>query len=151
MTLNKIAAVFTAVILLSSVSVYAQVKKTAVKAKPTSSKGLSANMANGKAIYGKVCITCHMADASGVANMNPPLIKTTYVLGPKPKLLSIVLNGLSETIDVDGDSYSNVMPSQAFLKDQEIADVLTYVRNNFGNKAPAVTLADVKKARAAKK
>jgi len=55
---------------------------------------------------------------------------------------------MSGEIKVNGDIYSNEMPSQAFLKDEEIAAVLTYVRQNFGNKANAVTAVDVKKARA---
>ena len=148
-TLNKIAIVST-LLLFVAIGSFAQAKKPAAKAH--ASAGVSAaSMANGKAIYGKICITCHMADGGGVPNMNPPLIGTTYVLGPKPKLLSILLNGFNETVEIDGTTYSNVMPAQDYLKDQEIADVLTYVRNSFGNKAPAVTLADVKKARAIKK
>lgn len=92
-----------------------------------------------------------MVDGLGSGNMFPPLAKTTFVLGPKPALAAIVLNGLNTPIDVGDQTFSNVMPAQDFLKDQEIADVLTYVRNNFGNKASAVTVAEVKKARAVKK
>jgi len=147
MKLHKIAPVY-ALMLLSSASLWAQTKKKVAKA-PASS--LSSHVTNGKAVYSKICVTCHMADGLGVQNMNPPLVKTTYVLGNKAKLISIVLQGFNESVEIDGNTYSNVMPSQDFLKDQEIADVLTYVRNSFGNKATAVTLADVKKARAAKK
>src|ERR1700743_1312043 len=147
MKLHKIAPVC-ALMLLSCASLWAQTKKTVAKA-PASS--LSSHITNGKAVYSKICITCHMADGLGVQNMNPPLVKTTYVLRNKAKLISIVLNGFNESVEIDGSTYSNIMPSQDFLKDQEIADVLTYVRNSFGNKASAVTLADVKKARAARK
>jgi mono/diheme cytochrome c family protein len=108
-------------------------------------------MAAGKKVYSTICISCHQADGGGVPNMNPPLIKTTYVLGNKSKLISILLNGFNENVEINGNTYSNTMPSQDFLKDQEIADVLTYVRNSFGNKASAVTVAEVKKGRAAKK
>jgi mono/diheme cytochrome c family protein len=135
-------------LMLLSSCLFAQVKHTAVKPHPVS---LSASIAKGKLVYGKICISCHMADGGGVQNMNPPLVKTTYVLGAKAKLISIVLKGFNESIEINGDTYSNIMPSQDFLKDQEIADVLTYVRHSFGNKATAVTLAEVKKARAAKK
>jgi len=89
-------------------------------------------------------------DGGGVQNMNPPLIKTTYVLGDKSKIIKIVLNGFSEKVPIDGDIFNNVMPPQSTLTDQEIANVLTYVRNSFGNKASAVTVAEVKKGRAAK-
>ena len=121
-------------------------KKTVKSSKPS-----AISMTNGKAIYSKICITCHQADGGGVQNMNPPLIKTTYVLGDKTKLIGIVLNGFNESVEINGDTYSNVMAAHNYLKDQEVADVLTYVRNSFGNKASTVTAAEVKKVRAAKK
>ena len=96
-------------------------------------------------------MACHQADGTGVTRLNPPLVKTSYVLGDKKVLIGIVLNGLDEAIEIDGDTYSNVMASHDFLKDQEIADVLTYVRNSFGNKASAVTPEEVAKIRAANK
>jgi mono/diheme cytochrome c family protein len=121
-------------------------KATSVKAKPTTSSSL----ANGKLVYAQNCLTCHQADGGGVSNMNPPLIKTTYVLGDKMRLAKIVLNGFSEKVEIEGDIYSNIMPSLNYLSNQQIADVLTYVRSNFGNKASAVTVAEVSKARTGK-
>lgn len=105
--------------------------------------GLTASMVRGKAVYAKTCVTCHQADGGGLGNMNPPLIKTPYVLGDKGRMIRIVLNGFNEEVEIDDQVYHNTMPSQAYLKDQEIADVLTYVRNSFGNKASAVKPADV--------
>ena len=124
----------------------AQVK---TKAKPRSAIGITT--VSGKAIYEKYCLTCHQADGGGVPNMNPPLIKTSYVLGDKARLIKVVLNGFSESVDIEGESYSNVMPSHDFLKDQEIAAVLTYVRKNFTNKAGPITTAQVKAVRAVNK
>jgi len=92
-----------------------------------------------------------MADGSGVPGLNPPLIKTQWVLGDKKKLINIVLKGFNDPITIDGEDYANPMPAQAYLTDQQIADVLTYVRNSFGNKATPVTAAEVKAQRAAKK
>ena len=109
---------------------------------------LALSIANGKKVYMQICISCHQADGSGVQNMNPPLIKTDYVLGDKSRLIKIVLNGFSEDVQINGQSYSNNMPPHDFLKDQQIADVLTFVRNNFTNKASAVTAAQVKLVRA---
>jgi mono/diheme cytochrome c family protein len=83
--------------------------------------------------------------------MNPPLTKTSYVLGDKTRLIKVVLNGFSKNVDIDGESYSNVMPAHDFLKDQEIAAVLTYVRKNFTNKAGAISTAQVKAVRAVNK
>jgi mono/diheme cytochrome c family protein len=100
----------------------------------------------GELVYKKYCISCHQPDGGGVPHMNPPLINTSYVLGAKEPLINIVLNGLKNT-KIDDKTYTNPMPSLKILKDQEIADVLTYVRKSFGNKASAVTAAEVKAAR----
>jgi mono/diheme cytochrome c family protein len=108
-------------------------------------------MARGKKVYESYCLACHMADGGGVPRMNPPLAKTVYVLGDKKRLIGIVLNGMDEPLEIDGETYSNVMAPHNFLKDQEIADVLTYVRNSFGNKASAITAEEVKTVRAENK
>lgn len=98
----------------------------------------------GEKVFKKYCISCHMVDGSGVPHLNPPLIQTKYILGDKPTLIKIILNGL-ENVEIEGDTYTNKMPPlKSILKDQQIADVLTYVRNSFGNKASAVSAADVK-------
>jgi mono/diheme cytochrome c family protein len=109
---------------------------------------LDSNMLMGQKIYLQRCITCHQVDGGGAQNMIPPLIKTDYVLGDKTRIIKILLNGMKGEIMVNGDMYSNEMPSQGFLTDKEIAAVLTYVRNSFGNKASMVTTGEVKKIRA---
>lgn len=118
--------------------------------KPKHAGGLASSIIAGKAVYTAHCLTCHQADGGGVPSMNPPLIKTSYVLGGKTALIKIVLNGFKEDVEIDGETFNNTMPAQANLTDQQIADVLTYVRNSFGNKASAVKTMEVKKARAAK-
>jgi mono/diheme cytochrome c family protein len=151
---NKTAAI---ILVLAAVTttLHAQVKKTTLtKRKVTVTKAtpnITASISKGKAVYSRICVTCHMADGLGVQRMNPPLNQTDYVLGDKTRLISIVLNGFSEDVEINGERYSNTMPAHDFLKDDEIADVLTYVRNSFGNKASAITSAEVKKVRAAKK
>ncbi|HET9504339.1 MAG TPA: cytochrome c [Hymenobacter sp.] len=109
---------------------------------------LKASLTRGAAVYKNVCIACHQADGGGLPPINPPLIKTQYVLGDKSRLSHIVLAGLAERIEIDGEEYKQPMPAQAHLTDQQIADVLTYVRNSFGNKASAVQVAEVKAVRA---
>lgn len=110
---------------------------------------IKASIARGEKVYQLTCLACHQADGDGVPRMNPTLIKTKWVLGDKKALSKIILNGLEGgQIEIDGDSYHNPMPAQAtVLTDLQIADVLTYVRNSFGNKASAVTPAEVKAAR----
>ena len=103
----------------------------------------------GQLIYEQNCLTCHQANGSGVPNLNPPLRGTDWVLGDKTRLINVLLKGLQNQ-EIEGDTYDNAMPAHDFLKDDEIADVLTYIRSNFGNKAPAVTADEVKIVRAIK-
>lgn len=114
---------------------------------PSQINDVKASVKRGEKVYTKVCLPCHMADGGGVPNMNPPLIQTSYVLGDKTKLIRIVLYGMNERVPIDGDYYSNNMAPHNDLTNQQIADVLTYVRNSFGNKASAVTLTEVKQVR----
>jgi mono/diheme cytochrome c family protein len=109
--------------------------------------GVKASIERGKKVYENTCLACHQVNGSGVPGMNPPLKKTKWVLGDKKTLIGVVLKGLDKEIEVNDETYSNTMPSFAMLSDKEIADVLTFVRNNFGNKASPVTEADVKKVR----
>jgi len=109
---------------------------------------LQASIERGKIVYTARCLTCHMVDGGGVQNMNPPLLKTKWVLGDKSQLIQIVLKGMNTGVTIDDIEYHNVMASHKDLSDLQIADVLTYVRNSFGNKAKAVTEAEVKTERA---
>ena len=108
-------------------------------------------MQRGKTVFETYCLTCHQEDGTGVPKLNPPLIKTSYVTGDKRKIITWVLSGTTEKIEIDGEYYSNNMPPQNYLKDQEIADVLTYIRNSFGNKSSAISATDVKNVRATMK
>ena len=114
--------------------------------------GIKASILRGEKVYKATCLACHQEDGLGVQRLNPPLVKTKWVLGDKKALANIVLKGLKGgEIEIDGDEFHNPMPPMAAqLTDQEIADVLTFVRNSFGNKASAVTVAEVKAARKSK-
>lgn len=109
----------------------------------------SAAMANhpGKKVYDSVCLACHMADGSGVPGMHPPLIQTEWVNGDKERLIEITLNGMSGKIEVNGETYNSIMPPHSHLSDKQIADVLTYVRQSFGNNASEITVNEVQKVR----
>jgi glucose/arabinose dehydrogenase/cytochrome c5 len=118
------------------------VNTTAVTARSEVPAAMKTSYDAGAIIYAKNCAVCHQNDGGGVQNLNAPLIKTDFVLGDKNKLIKVLLKGMSG-VEVNGEKYSNVMPSQSFLSDKQTADVLTYVRNSFGNKASAVTAAEV--------
>jgi mono/diheme cytochrome c family protein len=104
-------------------------------------------MARGQKLYTTYCMACHQMDGGGVPGLNPPLEKTSYVLGSKTKLIRVLLKGMNTHEDIDGESYSNTMAPFNYLSNQQISDVLTYVRNSFGNKATVVTPGDVKYVR----
>jgi mono/diheme cytochrome c family protein len=79
--------------------------------------------------------------------MHPPIVGTEWVLGDKNRLIEIILRGMTGEIEVDGEVYDGVMASADYLTDQEIADVLTYLRNGFGNNASEVTAEEVQEVR----
>ena len=118
-------------------------KKSGTKINTT----LSPSALRGKLVYAQHCLACHQADGSGVPNMNPPLIRTKWVMGSKTVLIHQVLKGSSGKVEIDGDRFHNTMPPIPTLSDQEIADVLTYVRSNFKNKFSPVSVAEVKAER----
>ncbi len=102
---------------------------------------------SGKIVYETYCLPCHQANGMGVPKMNPPLVKTKWVLGDKTILINILLKGLNDPIEIDDEEYFNPMPAHDFLSNGQIAAVLSYVRNNFGNKAESITVQEVKDVR----
>ena len=139
------------VALLLPVLSFAQAKKSAPKSSEKTGNALQLAMERGKTVYNLACLTCHQADGSGVPSLNPPLTGTSWVLGQKRVLIDQVLRGSQGKVEIDGETFHNNMPPMAHLTDQQIADVLSYVRNSFGNKASLVTPAEVKVERAKKK
>ncbi len=111
-----------------------------------SSKENDAVSSNGKKVYTKYCLACHQSDGKGVQGMNPPLVGTDWVSGDKNRLIGVILNGMKGE-KVDGEDYRNIMAPHDFLSNQDIADVLTYVRSSFGNDFDAVTPEEVKAQR----
>ena len=101
----------------------------------------------GKALYTAHCLVCHQVTGGGVPGLNPPLKGTEYVIGPKARLVGILLNGSNKGLEIEGVSYANAMPGFAMLSDAELALVATYVRNSFGNSAGPVTESEVAEIR----
>jgi mono/diheme cytochrome c family protein len=122
-------------------------QKTATTAAATA--GLKASVERGKTIYLQRCLACHQVDGGGVPRLNAPLDGASQVVGnDKARIIKIVLNGMSEKVELDGEIYSNIMLPQRDLNDQQVADVLTYIRNSWSNKASVVTSNEVKSVRA---
>ncbi|MEP6595012.1 MAG: c-type cytochrome [Ginsengibacter sp.] len=97
----------------------------------------------GEQVYRTYCVACHLNDGKGDGSRFPPLESSEYVTGDKKRLINILLNGLQQTITVKGKQYNNVMPSHSFLSDVDMATVLTYVRQNFGNTSSEITAAEI--------
>lgn len=94
---------------------------------------LSKSIARGKELYKESCITCHLANGEGVKDTFPPLAKADFLTKYPEKSIRAVKFGMQGAIKVNGVDYDNAMPPSGFA-DDEIADVMNYIRNSFGNK-----------------
>ena len=106
--------------------------------------------AKGKTIYEARCMACHQATGLGQAPLFPPLAGSEWVNTPgASRMIRIATHGLLGPISIKGQEFNNVMPPGLTegLTDEELAAVLTYVRNSWGNKAPAVKAEVVKSVR----
>ncbi len=108
---------------------------------------LPKSIERGKEVYETYCMSCHMPEGQGT-EIFPPVAKTDYLKKPAKTLINIVLLGQSGEITVNKKKYDALMPPQPYLSDEQIADVLNYVRNKMGNKVPgAITPEQVKALR----
>lgn len=122
---------------------------------------LQQQMDAGKEVYmkaaagGGMCFTCHQPNGEGLAGQFPPLSGSDWVLGDKERLIKISMYGLMGEIEVNGVKYNNVMAPPGIppgsLTDDQIANVLTYIRNDWGNSASAVSAEEVATVRASLK
>ena len=118
----------------------------AAPAAQTASAGAPPGAAAGAKVFSTNCASCHGAAGAGVPGAFPPLAGNAVVTGDKTKVIQIVVNGLHGQISVKGSTYNGQMPAwKGNLSNSDIANVITYIRNSWGNKASAVTTADVTK------
>ncbi len=103
----------------------------------------------GAKVYNTTCITCHQANGLGVPGQYPPLAGSEWATGSEERVIRIVLHGLTGPLKVHGQEFNNVMaPLGAALKDEQIANVLSYVRASWGNAGAEVQPETVTKVRA---
>ena len=100
-------------------------------------------IAAGKALFGGTCSTCHQPNGEGIENVFPPLAKSDYLNADKKRAIGIPINGLTGSVTVNGKIYNSVMPPMSNLADDEIANILTYVFNSWGNSGAVVTQDEV--------
>jgi putative membrane-bound dehydrogenase-like protein len=107
----------------------------------------------GQQVYEMACLPCHQPEGKGLPGVYPPLSGSEFVQGDPSRLIRILLHGLTGPITVAGQQYGGAnsvpMPSMGGLSNEQIADVLSYVRGTFGNQAPAVSPQEVQRVRTA--
>ncbi|MEN6455098.1 MAG: cytochrome c [Prolixibacteraceae bacterium] len=111
-----------------------------------SSKPVDRKQHPGEGVYKAYCATCHQPNGKGVPGMYPPLTPNTYIAN-KDSIIHVVLNGMQGKIEVDGEVFNNFMAPHSHLSDQELAEVISYVRSSFGNALDPVTADEVASAR----
>jgi nitrite reductase (NO-forming) len=124
------------------------VQSTEAAPKPVLAKSKAERVAFGKRTYGQICVACHQADGRGLAGAFPPLAGSDYLNADKERAMRVVLNGLAGPITVNGQKFNSQMPSLQ-LSNEDVANVLTYVYSEWGNKGFTVTPEEVAKQRAA--
>ena len=126
---------------------YWSVSSTSQPAAAKTADTLKESIIRGEKIYAANCQSCHMPAGEGITGTFPPLAKSDYLMKDQKRAIRSVLHGVSGEITVNGVKYNMDMPAQDYLSDAEVADVLNYVQNSWGNKAKAVTPAQVKAER----
>ena len=101
----------------------------------------------GQRLYGEHCLSCHQADGGGVPNMQPAIAGGTWVKGDARALALFVMTGGFDSASRKDSDVGNVMPPFRQLADADLAEILTYIRQKFGDGASPVTAAEVAEVR----
>jgi len=107
---------------------------------------LQQSMTRGESIYSANCSSCHMPTGEGLGGAFPPLANSNWLKNQK-QIIGVLIKGLEGEIKVNDEVYNAVMPPFNHLSDQEIADVLNFVSNSWGNKQPMIKQEQVKTER----
>jgi len=102
----------------------------------------------GKQVFLSTCFACHLATGEGLPNVFPPLAGSDFLAADSDRAIRVVTRGLTGPVTVNGNNFNNVMPPHTTLTDDQVADVLTYVKNTWGNDLGTVTVEDVRRVRA---
>lgn len=107
-----------------------------------------ASASDGGAVYAANCSSCHQSDGEGIAGAFPPLAGNPTVTGNPVAVIAIVKDGLEGRLVVNGQAYSGIMPRwKHLLSDEQIADVVSYIRSSWKNNARGVSIAQVQSVR----
>lgn len=120
---------------------------TAVHDAETAAGNMAQLMGEGEGLYNTNCGACHQPSGQGLAGAFPPLAKSDYLMKDRSRAVATVVQGRTGEITVNGAKYNAVMPGMGHLSDDQIAAILTYVTNSWGNEASAFSVAEVSKVR----
>ncbi len=129
----------------------ADLSSVAVASRAAASGNLSLDMQikAGGALFNGACSVCHQANGQGLEGVFPPLAKSDYLTAnSKERAIGVVINGLTGPVIVNGKSYNSVMPPMSQLADDEVANILTYAGNTWGNNIGVFSAEQVAKVRA---
>src|SRR5687768_7752972 len=115
----------------------------AIPASFAAENDLAALMARGKLLYLQHCVICHQGSGQGVPGSFPPLARADYLMANSENGIRAIVAGLSGRITVNGTNYNNTMPP-ILLTDEQVASVLTFVRNTWGNSSEAISVEQVR-------
>lgn len=99
----------------------------------------------GRTLYTKHCVQCHQANGEGLASLYPPLKNADYLLENLPRAACIIKNGMVQSITVNGKSYNQMMPGLTQLTPLEVAEIVTYITNSWGNAKGLTEVKEVEK------
>jgi nitrite reductase (NO-forming) len=105
----------------------------------------------GEVLFKGTCSACHQDTGAGIPNVFPPLAKSDFLLADRKRAIGIVLNGLTGPVTVNGATYNSVMPPMSQFNDDEIANILTFALNSWGNDGGVVTAKEVTQVRGSTK
>ncbi|MFP5358551.1 MAG: copper-containing nitrite reductase [Gammaproteobacteria bacterium] len=125
----------------------AEAAQAAATGTPTKQQQIKA----GEVLYKGTCSVCHQNNGEGLPGVFPPLAKADYLMADKKRAIDVVLNGLAGPVTVNGEPYNSVMPPMRQLTDDEVANILTYVMNSWGNSGGVVAPGEVARVRATTK
>jgi len=98
----------------------------------TQEKDLKQSIKDGQGVYSGFCMRCHLSEGEGVEGIYPPLANSNWLAEKRMESIKSVKYGLNGEIEVNGKTYNNNMTSMG-LTDREVADVMNYIMNSFGN------------------
>lgn len=133
---------------LGDAAVSAKPVAVAAQAAAQGTLTLEQQVAAGGALFNGTCSVCHQSNGEGLPDVFPPLAKSDFLLADRKRAIGVVINGLTGPVTVNGRSFNSVMPPMSQLNDDEVANILTYVLNSWGNSGGHVSIQEVAQVRA---